>query len=195
MSDRRARGRRRTSGPIAPSFPPPNPPLVPPGADETHTVPSLSAASPDKNHEFALARYRYILEQINSLNDNVHKFLAIYQALSTALSSAIVAIFIGYRNWKIEPPVARKGVICLMGMETLVSLFSMLLIIIGVLAWLDYRTEECELTDRFAHRGFRKPPRLGNFIRWYETYVLLFILTATILMWVFSLVFILPEVK
>jgi hypothetical protein len=43
--------------------------------------------------------------------------------------------------------------------------------------------------------GFRKRPRPGNFHRWYETYVLLFIFVSIIVMWSLAGFFVLPAVK
>ena len=56
----------------------------------------------------------------------------------------------------------------------MIAAFAVLLIIVGVLNWLDYRREECELTDAAVRPGFRKPPQPRNFFRWYETYIVLF---------------------
>lgn len=146
-------------------------------------------------HDFSLERYRYILQQIHTVNENVYKFLAIYQALATTTVGAAVALFVGYQQWGVAPDTARTGILGLLLLETVIAAFTALLIFIGVLAWLDYRSEECELTDRAVHPGFRKPPRVGNFFRWYETYIIAFIVVSTGFLWVFALVFILPTVR
>jgi hypothetical protein len=150
---------------------------------------------PEPVLEFGLERYRYILAQINTVNENVYRFLAIYQAIASATVTAGLALFVGYRGWKIDVSVARTGVIGLACLETVVALFTMLLIFIGVLAWLDYRREECELTDKLVRMGFRQQPRIGNFFRWYETYIILFIAISTIFVWIFVLVLILPNMR
>jgi len=51
-------------------------------------------------------------------------------------------------------------------------------IIGGVFSWLDYRKEEVELLNDIVKPGFRKMPTLRNFWRWYETYVILFIIAS-----------------
>ena len=150
----------------------------------------------DRRHqatqEFALERYKYILGQIHAVNENVYRFLAIYQALATTIVGAALALFVGYRNWKIPVGIARTGVVGLMCLATIIAVFAMLLIFVGVLAWIDYRQEECELTDRVVYAGFRKRPQVGNFFRWYETYILAFIAMSTGFVWFFGLVFVLP---
>lgn len=57
-----------------------------------------------ERHEFALERYRYILQQIHAVNENAHRFLAIYQTLATTLVGATLALFVGYRNWGWHQP-------------------------------------------------------------------------------------------
>lgn len=42
-------------------------------------------------NEFALERYRYILQQIHAVNENAHRFLALYQTLATALVTVVAA--------------------------------------------------------------------------------------------------------
>ncbi|MBQ0849471.1 hypothetical protein J8N05_14820 [Streptomyces sp. BH-SS-21] len=145
--------------------------------------------------EFALERYRYILQQINAVNENAHRFLALYQTLATALVSAALALFVGYRNWDVPASTARGGVIGLLILATVVAAFTSTLILVGALAWLDFRNEECDITDEVVGPGFRKRPRPGNFLRWYETYVLLFIIVSVIAMWVLAAFLLLPAMR
>jgi hypothetical protein len=146
-------------------------------------------------NEFALERYRYVLQQIHAVNENAHRFLAIYQTLATALVSAALALFVGYRKWGLAPATARGGVVGLLTLTTVVAAFTGTLIVVGALAWLDYRNEECDITDEVVGPGFRKRPRPGNFLRWYETYVLLFIVVSVITMWVLAAFFLLPAMR
>ncbi|WP_448333262.1 hypothetical protein [Streptomyces sp. DSM 41534] len=146
-------------------------------------------------NEFALERYRYILQQIHAVNENAHRFLAIYQTLATALISAALALFVGYRKWGLAPDVARGGVIGLLILATVVAAFTSMLIVVGALAWLDYRNEECDITDQIVAPGFRKRPNPGNLFRWYETYLLLFITVSVITMWVLAGIFLLPAMR
>jgi hypothetical protein len=146
-------------------------------------------------HDFSLERYKYILQQIHTSNENTYKFLAIYQALATTTVGAALVLFVSYRGWGIDPATVRTGVLGLILLETIIAGFTALLIFIGILTWLDYRSEECELTDKVVHQGFRKAPRVRNFFRWYETYIVLFILASTAFMWFFALGFVLPAIR
>ncbi|WP_432098302.1 hypothetical protein [Streptomyces sp. WAC 04229] len=146
-------------------------------------------------NEFALERYRYVLQQIQATNENAHRFLAIYQTLATALVAAALTLFVGYRKWELPAETARDGVIGLLTLTTVVAAFTGTLIVVGAFAWLDYRNEECDITDEFVGTRFRKRPRPGNFFRWYETYVVLFILMSVITMWVLAATFLLPAMR
>ncbi|MFF4505507.1 hypothetical protein [Streptomyces sp. NPDC001401] len=146
-------------------------------------------------NEFALERYRYILQQIHAVNENAHRFLALYQTLATALVSAALLLFVGYRKWDLAPTTARGGVIGLLILVTVVAAFTSTLIVVGAMTWLDYRNEECDITDEVVGPGFRKRPRPGNFLRWYETYVLLFVLVSVIIMWLIAVLFLLPAMR
>ncbi|MEV8057217.1 hypothetical protein AB0P37_11970 [Streptomyces antimycoticus] len=145
--------------------------------------------------DFVLERYRYILQQIHAVNENAYRFLAIYQTIATALISAALALFVGYRKWGVSSDTARGGVIGLLTLTSMVAAFTATLIVVGVFAWLDYRNEECEITDEMIRIGFRKRPNPRNFYRWYETYVLLFILVSVIVMWALAGIFLLPKIN
>jgi hypothetical protein len=140
-------------------------------------------------------RYQYILQQLHTVNENVYRFLAIFQTVVTALVTAALALFVGYSKWKIAPGTARTGVLGLLVLATVIAAFTILLIVVGVLAWLDYRREECELTAKYFAADFRSPPRLRNFYRWYETYIVLFIIAVTVLLWILVTALLIPRIK
>jgi uncharacterized membrane protein len=146
-------------------------------------------------NEFALERYRYILQQIHAVNENAYRFLAIYQTLATTLVGAALALFVGYRKWEVAAATARGGVIGLLALTTVVAAFTITLIVVGAFSWLDYRNEECDITDEMVGPGFRKRPRPGNLLRWYETYVLLFITVSVIVMWLIAGLYVLPAMR
>ncbi|MFF5622453.1 hypothetical protein [[Kitasatospora] papulosa] len=129
------------------------------------------------------------------MNENAHRFLALYQALATTLVGAALALFVGYKKWDISPDTARSGVIGLLALTTVVAAFTMTLIVVGALSWLDYRNEECDITDEMVGVGFRKRPRPGNLSRWYETYILIFIITSVVTMWLLGGFLLLPGIK
>jgi hypothetical protein len=152
-----------------------------------------TGTSTSTSTEFELERYRYILQQIHTVNENLYRFLAVYQTLATTLTGAALALFVGYRKWGLSASTARGGVIGLLSLVTIVAAFTAMMIVVGMLTWLDYRNEECDLTDEAVRPGFRARPRTGNVLRWYESYVLAFIFVSVIAMWLLALLLVLPS--
>lgn len=168
--------------PQAPPSPPAAPAAAGPKAEQTA-------------RDFELERYKFILQQINALNDNLHKYLSLFQTLAAAIVGAGVSLFVGYPTLKISPDVARAGIYGLLWLLTILGAFAALSVVAGLVSWFDYRKEECALLDELVRKGFRQPPRLGNFWRWYETYVLLFIVGAVAFVWIYTANNIIPLIK
>lgn len=145
--------------------------------------------------EVLVERYRYILSQIKATNDNVYRFLAIYQTLATAVVGAGIALFVNYRNWHISAGTARLGLTAAMLIVTVIAAFTVLLILIGVWTWLDYRNEECDVADKVVYPGFRSRPRIQNFFRWYESYIVLFIIATVLAMWILAEAVLIPAIQ
>ena len=145
--------------------------------------------------DFALERYKYILQQIHTVNENLYRFLAIYQTLATALIGAVLTLFVGYRQWGVSPSTARSGVVGLLILTSVVGAFTTIFIVVGAFAWFDYRNEECDLTDEMVRPGFRSRPKSRNVLRWYEAYVVIFILGSIMAMWFLAGLLLLPHMK
>ncbi|WBB98012.1 hypothetical protein O7553_03370 [Solwaraspora sp. WMMA2059] len=146
-----------------------------------------------RSTEFYLERYKYILQQINASNENVYRFLALYQSLATGIFGAGLLLFVSFREWGISAGVAHAALIGLLCLMTIVASFTTLLVISGLLSWLDYRREECVLTEELFGPGFREPPRISNFYRWNETYIICFVLMSTVFAWLLVLRFAIPN--
>ncbi|GID28889.1 hypothetical protein [Paractinoplanes brasiliensis] len=144
---------------------------------------------------FQLERYKFILQQLHATNENVHRYLAIFQTIATTILGGVLAVFFGYKRWGIDAETARTVITVGMWLVTAVAAFAILQVIVGILSWLDYRREECDLLDELVKPGVRARPLWKNFYRWYETYVVVFILTLIILTWVLANVAFLPRVK
>ncbi|ATO17098.1 hypothetical protein CO540_27345 [Micromonospora sp. WMMA2032] len=146
---------------------------------------------PELVHE----RYKFVLQQLHATNENVYRFLAIYQSLATALSTAALALFVGYEKWQIGPAVARAGIRGFLTILTGIALFAALLVVVGTMAWVDYRKEECEILAKYYSPDLRHAPRLRNFYRWYETYVFIFIVASAATIWVLVESIIIPQIN
>jgi hypothetical protein len=139
-------------------------------------------------------RYEHILRQVQSVDENVFRFLAIYQTLISALVAAQVLLFINHHRWAISPSTTRIGLAGILVLETVVAIFAGLMIIIGILSWLDYRSEECDISEVVLGFSFRKRPSPSNWYRWYETYIVVFIFLSLGAIWLLVCAWMLPAV-
>ena len=149
----------------------------------------------DRAQAFEVERYKYILQQLHTVNENVYRFLAIYQTLATVLVGAALALFVRYEDWSIRPEIARIGIVAILLLVTVIAGFTVLLIVVGVFSWLDYRREECELTEEVVRPGFRRAPDPRNFWRWYETWIVGFIVASIVVMWALAAAIVLPAIS
>ena len=144
-------------------------------------------------NDFDLERYKFILQQIHTTNENVQKFLGIFQGVATTLLTAGIGLFVGYRKWNLTPSIAETGIEAVMWLVTLTSAFTILMVLAGLFSWFDYRKEECLLLERCVGPGARDLPRLKNFWRWYETYIIMFIVAAAGFLWFYVHAVVLPS--
>lgn len=131
-------------------------------------------------HDFELERYKYILTEIRALNENLHKYLTLFQSLVTILVGSGVYIFFSFQKKEIAAAHARVGLEGVKYLLLISAAFILLSMISGILAWRDYRKEESELLDKVVAKGFRKMPTFKNFWRWYETWMIVFIFFVTL---------------
>lgn len=135
--------------------------------------------------EFKLERYRYILQQLNSLNDNHHKYLTLFQTLSAAVLGAGVGLFVAWRELRIDAETARVGLRGLFGLFLILVLFLIVSLFVSAMSWMDYRREEVDLLNAEVRSGFRKMPTVRNFWRWPEFYLLIFLLLVVVCVYMF----------
>jgi hypothetical protein len=161
---------------------------------DSNPISSNSSSDPIQN--FYLERYKYILSEIRSLNENFHKYLNVFQTLATAISTAGVAVFVGQKQLNLTPEIAKIAIQGLLGLLIILALYVVVSISIGIYAWFDYRKEEVELLNLiFGSRNFRKSPKLGNLFYWQETYIILFIFLAVAVITVYVQGNIIPLIK
>lgn len=130
--------------------------------------------------EFKLERYKYILQEIRSLNENTHKYLTLFQTLATLIIGGGVGVFVGWKNLNIGADVARAAINGLLILLIVLAFFVVTSILAGIVSWYDYRCEEVELLNDTVGLGFRKKPNLRNFWRWNETHMVAFIIVVVI---------------
>src|SRR5262249_16935371 len=88
-----------------------------------------------KSADFKLEQYKYILQQRQTLNDNVHKYLALFQTLITGIAGAGVAIFVGWKELKIDAAVAVVGIKGLLWLLIILASFVVMSILSTIFSW------------------------------------------------------------
>lgn len=121
--------------------------------------------------------------------------MTIFQALATAILGVAVSLFVSRQSLHVAPEIAIVGIRGLLGLLGILSLFVIILLVSGLFSWFDYRKEEVELINRFLGWEFRKLPKIKNFWRWHETYLLLFIILFNGVVLVFVEKQIIPLIK
>jgi len=148
-----------------------------------------------ENDAFILERYKYILQQIHALNQSVPSYLTLFQTLTTAIIGAGVAVFVSWQGLNISAELAVVGIRGLLGLLTILALFVVTSLIAGLFSWFDYRNEEVDLLSEVGLSELRSRPRVRNFWRWYEFYLILFIVVVVAVVWIFAEGWALPLIR
>jgi hypothetical protein len=146
----------------------------------------------DPGHDFKLKRYEFILQEIRALNENIHKYLTLFQTLITAIVGGGVALFVSWKELKINVEIARVGIQGLLGLMVILTQFVIILIIIGMISWFDYRKDEVKLLNEVIGPKYRQPPKIGNLWRWHETWLIIFLMSMMITIYWFTQSQVLP---
>jgi hypothetical protein len=124
--------------------------------------------------EFRLERYKFILGQQKFLNENIFRYLALFQVLATAIVGSIIGILISFEKLSITPELAKVGIRGLLIILGILGLFVVISMLSGIFSWFDYRKEEVSLLNDEAGPDYRQNPSFRNFWRWNEVYLILF---------------------
>lgn len=134
-------------------------------------------SSDNRDHDFYLERYKYILQQMAFLSHGYHRSLMLFQVLASAIVGAWATLLFTWEELGIDAETARLGIRALNYLFVILGIFVILLTVAGIFSWFDYRKEETKLLNRVtSDPGFRKPPSWKGFLRWYETWVIVLML-------------------
>ena len=91
---------------------------------------------------------------MHTLNENMQKYLTIFQTLTTAIIEAgIIFFLIGGESLNLSANLASAGIRGLMGLLIVLSIFVILSIVSGIYSWIDFRREEVDLLDHAVRPG------------------------------------------
>lgn len=169
-----------------------NPVSQPSAHQEVDPAPQ-STEKPLKN-ELKMERYKYILQQLQMLNENSHKYLTLFQTLTTFIIGGGTYLFVSWRSFHISAEVARTSMQGLVGLLVLMTLFIIVSLASGISSWFDYRKAELQLLDEEVGVGFRNAPRLRDWWRWYEVHMMIFIFLIVLFIVIFMETQIIPQI-
>ena len=145
--------------------------------------------------DFKLERLKFVLQQIDRLNERFHKYIAQFQTLTTAIFGAGAIVFVTWSKGGVAADVAQSVIEGLVGLLAMLGLFIIVFVCTGAISWMDYRHEEVRILNDALGPGYRRPPQLRNFFRWHEFYLVLMIVgTVGIGSW-FAITQIIPIIK
>jgi heme/copper-type cytochrome/quinol oxidase subunit 2 len=161
---------------------------------DTNNEPSNNADT-TKDNNYIIERYKYILSQIHTINENVSKYLTLFQTLTTAIVGGGITVFLNWKKMDVAPELAVAAINGLTILLWLLTAFVFISITVGILSWIDYRNEEVDLLEKTNTPELRQRPKLINFWRWYETYILVFTVVSTSVITFFVETQIIPLIK
>jgi hypothetical protein len=128
-----------------------------------------TSRTPDPVHPMIMQRYKYVLSQKQSLNEKSFKVLGLYQTLCVALGAGSYVAYSAGEAGELSASAARLFLYLIFAVFEFVSLFAILSLLSGVVAWVSYKQDELDLE---VSNGLPKRPgvHLGDFWRWYESY-------------------------
>lgn len=147
------------------------------------------------NNGFKIERYKYILQQINALNENTYKYLTFFQKLAALILSGILALFLNWKKFGIDAETTQMGIYGLLSLLVLFAAYVILYMLIGVISWFDYRKEEVEFLDEVIEPGYRSKPTAKNWWRWRESWLMASILVFVVIVLWAVLKFVIPLIS
>jgi hypothetical protein len=118
-------------------------------------------------------RYRYILAQKALLNSASFRLLALYHVIGTSLIGAGVWLILNWKALGLLPSVTGSALYALLLLLAGASLFLVVSLIAGIVAWYQYGKEEASIISQATGES-TTGPQMGNILRWYETYMIVY---------------------
>ena len=157
--------------------------------------PAPQSTEKKREDDFKLERYKYILQQLQMLNENAHRYLTLFQTLATFIVGGGTYLFVSWRSLHISPDVARTSLQGLVGLLVLLMLFIIVSLLSGISSWFDYRKAELRLLDEEVGVGFRNAPRMRDWWRWYEVHMTFFVFLVVVFIVIFAETQFIPQMR
>ncbi|MDX9988981.1 hypothetical protein [Thiothrix unzii] len=145
--------------------------------------------------DFKLERLKHILKQQDFLNEYSHKYLTFFQTISTAIITAIFAVFAGWQKLSITADMAIVTIRALELLLSFISIFVAVVIATNIFSWWDYRKDEANIFNEIVSQDFRKQPSLKGIWRWFEFWFLVVVVCLSFGIIIFVEYFAIPLIK
>ncbi|EGQ7789037.1 hypothetical protein V9R55_000694 [Vibrio cholerae] len=144
-------------------------------------------ASKEANDQIIVERYKYILEKIKFLDDKIYQNFSSSIKLITSLTAVLTASVMSISEGKISDVTFLLSIKFIFSILVLFSIYMIITSLSITLSWYDYRKEEVELLNKINCDINRYNPKLSSFIRWSETYYVVF-LVAMIIVGIYTII-------
>lgn len=126
----------------------------------------MSTEKDNLSNSLLIERYKYILLNRNQLNNNTFKIITLYQII---LFGTFTAFYNIYQS-KLVSSIKKIYCDTLMLLFFLSSLILVMVLLGGILSWLDSRRDEIQILVRVSNYKKEKISWQSIF-KWYETYI------------------------
>ncbi|WP_370417012.1 hypothetical protein AB9Q29_000030 (plasmid) [Pantoea vagans] len=125
--------------------------------------------------DFLIEKYKYILMRRNDLNSNTFKIITLYQVICFAFGASFYQVYASDLKKTLKIMFC-DGLVLFFSISTM---FIIMMLIGGVISWLNYKKEEREIIEKL---GIEHEKHKGsiNFMYWYETYIIILAVAITL---------------
>jgi energy-coupling factor transporter transmembrane protein EcfT len=122
-------------------------------------------------HQAYIERYKYVLEQKRSLNQNTFTILTIFQGGAAVLVAAQYSVCVELLKTPATKHVAFVASCVVITLFVLLGVFSIIFIVGGISNWFRYKNEQSNIETEIFEIPSQSSKNL-NLLTWYETYVI-----------------------
>jgi hypothetical protein len=131
------------------------------------------------DNPYMLERYKYILEQKRQINGVTFKIAAFFQTVMIVLLGAQFQVIRQVTEGSLNIELARVASWGLFWITFGVSALSLAILAGGIFTWLDYKADEARIEEGTMGE-VRTTPTFRSIFRWYETYMIIGIISVVV---------------
>ncbi|PSW06169.1 hypothetical protein [Photobacterium lipolyticum] len=129
---------------------------------------TLAEKKIELTNQFAIERYKFILDKIKFLDNQYNNYLNLFIKLLTAILGIIISSILISKKGEIDASWVRYIIEASSALIIIISLILIRLTTITIHSWKDYRNDEVLLLSKFEIDIDRKPPSDQKENHWNE---------------------------